>query len=93
MRMRVPSCRMPDRGPLAALTLSLVLLLTGAVSQASAQTPFVPYFGKNNIHYDNFSGTSTRPTTSRSTTTRISRSISSGSPGMPKGRISRSAPI
>ena len=28
-------------------------LLTGAVT-ASAQTPFVPYFGKNNIHYDNF---------------------------------------
>jgi len=54
MRMRVPSCRMPDRGPLAALTLSIVLVLAGAVSQAAAQTPFVPYFGKNNIHYDNF---------------------------------------
>ncbi len=25
-----------------------------ASSAASAQTPFVPYFGKNNIHYDNF---------------------------------------
>ncbi|MEQ1726952.1 MAG: hypothetical protein ABL982_01115 [Vicinamibacterales bacterium] len=53
MRMRVPSCRMPARGPLAALALSVVVLFTGAVS-ASAQTPFVPYFGKNNIHYDNF---------------------------------------
>ncbi len=53
MRMRVPSCRMPARGPLVALALSVVVLLTGAVS-ASAQTPFVPYFGKNNIHYDNF---------------------------------------
>ncbi|MEQ1908361.1 MAG: hypothetical protein ABMA15_06035 [Vicinamibacterales bacterium] len=54
MRMRVPSRRTADRGPLAALALSLVLVVTGAVSQASAQTPFVPYFGKNNIHYDNF---------------------------------------
>ncbi len=53
MRMRVPSRRMPARGPLVALALSVVVLLTGAVS-ASAQTPFVPYFGKNNIHYDNF---------------------------------------
>ena len=53
MRMRVPSCRMPARGPLVALALSVVMLLTGAAS-ASAQTPFVPYFGKNNIHYDNF---------------------------------------
>ncbi len=53
MRMRVPSCRMPARGPLVALALSVVVLLTGAAS-ASAQTPFVPYFGKNNIHYDNF---------------------------------------
>jgi len=44
---------MPARGPLVALALSVVVLLTGAVS-ASAQTPFVPYFGKNNIHYDNF---------------------------------------
>ena len=54
MRMRVPSRRTADRGPLAALAVSIVLVVTGAVSQASAQTPFVPYFGKNNIHYDNF---------------------------------------
>lgn len=54
MRMRVPSRRMSARGPLVALALSLVVLLTGAVSTVSAQTPFVPYFGKNNIHYDNF---------------------------------------
>lgn len=53
MRMRVPSSRLPARGPLVALALSVVVLLTGAVS-ASAQTPFVPYFGKNNIHYDDF---------------------------------------
>ena len=54
MRMRVPSRRTADRGPLAALALSMVMVVTGAVSQASAQTPFVPYFGKNNIHYDKF---------------------------------------
>jgi hypothetical protein len=54
MRTRVPSRRMPDSRPLAALALSIVLLLTGAAAQASAQTPFVPYFGKNNIHYDDF---------------------------------------
>src|SRR6476661_2806906 len=53
MRMCAPSCRMPARGLLVALALSVVVLLTGAIS-ASAQTPFVPYFGKNNIHYDNF---------------------------------------
>src|SRR6476661_3451008 len=53
MRMCAPSCRMPARGLLVALALSVVVLLTGAAS-ASAQTPFVPYFGKNNIHYDNF---------------------------------------
>jgi hypothetical protein len=54
MRMRVPSRRTPARGPLAALALSVVVLLFGVVSVASAQTPFVPYFGKNNIHYDTF---------------------------------------
>ena len=54
MRMRVPSCRIPARGPLVALVLSAVVLLSGAASTASAQTPFVPYYGKNNIHYDNF---------------------------------------
>src|SRR5205809_5030492 len=53
MRMCAPSCRMPARGLLVALALSVVVLLTGAAS-ASAQTPFVPYFGKNNIHYDKF---------------------------------------
>jgi hypothetical protein len=54
MRMQVPSCRLAARGPLAALVLSVVVLLSGTASVASAQTPFVPYFGKNNIHYDNF---------------------------------------
>ena len=53
MRMRATSCRATARGPLVALVLSVVVVLLGARS-ASAQTPFVPYFGKNNIHYDNF---------------------------------------
>ena len=53
MRMRATSCRATARGPLVALALSAVVVLLGARS-ASAQTPFVPYFGKNNIHYDTF---------------------------------------
>src|SRR3954452_2708727 len=32
----------------------LVLFLVGLSGYAAAQTPFVPYFGKNNIHYDRF---------------------------------------
>src|SRR6478672_8100780 len=31
-----------------------VLFVVGLSGYASAQTPFVPYFGKNNIHYDRF---------------------------------------
>jgi hypothetical protein len=57
MRTRVPSGRIPARGPVIALALCVGVLLVGAASLASAQTPstpFVPYFGKNNIHYDNF---------------------------------------
>jgi hypothetical protein len=30
------------------------LLLSALAGTAAAQTPFVPYFGKNNIHYDSF---------------------------------------
>ena len=45
MRSRVPS--------LAPLTLAFALTLTFG-GAAFAQTPFVPYFGKNNIHYDKF---------------------------------------
>jgi hypothetical protein len=30
------------------------VLLSGTAGQAAAQTPFYPYFGKNNIHYDTF---------------------------------------
>src|SRR5689334_2994133 len=57
MRTCVPSGRTPARGPVVALALCMGALMIGAASLASAQTPstpFVPYFGKNNIHYDNF---------------------------------------
>ena len=30
------------------------MLICGHASVAAAQTPFVPYFGKNRIHYDTF---------------------------------------
>jgi hypothetical protein len=34
--------------------LLVVSLVAGYAGVASAQTQFVPYFGKNNIHYDKF---------------------------------------
>ncbi|MBI2186190.1 MAG: PD40 domain-containing protein [Acidobacteria bacterium] len=38
-----------------ALTAALAgLLLAGGGAPASAQTPFIPYYGKNQIHYDTF---------------------------------------
>lgn len=49
-----PSSRRTARGPLVGLLLLVTLALTGWAGRASAQTPFVPYFGKNNIHYDRF---------------------------------------
>jgi hypothetical protein len=54
MRMRLPSRRPPIRGSLVALPLLVVLASVGWASVASAQTGFIPYFGKNNIHYDTF---------------------------------------
>ena len=48
MRLRVPSPHIP------ASVLLVAALLVGHVGAAAAQTPFVPYFGKNNIHYDKF---------------------------------------
>src|SRR5712691_9692972 len=48
MRLRVPSPHV-----LASILL-LAALIVGHVGAAAAQTPFVPYFGKNNIHYDKF---------------------------------------
>jgi hypothetical protein len=50
MRTRIP---LPAFAPsLLALATAVVLVAYGGV--ATAQTPFVPYFGKNRIHYDNF---------------------------------------
>src|SRR5215218_8379302 len=54
MRMRVPSGWFPARGPLVALAVSVVVMLALSAGEVFAQTDFVPYFGKNNIHYDNF---------------------------------------
>ena len=47
-----PAARGPHlrRSPI----LAALLALAGLAGTAAAQTPFVPYFGKNNIHYDNF---------------------------------------
>jgi hypothetical protein len=45
--------RLPAVAPsLVALVTAVVLV--GHASLAAAQTPFVPYFGKNKIHYDTF---------------------------------------
>src|SRR5262245_47428400 len=49
MRTYVPLPRRPSS--LACLVAALVVACAGA---AAAQTPYVPYFGKNNIHYDTF---------------------------------------
>src|ERR1700682_470463 len=38
----------------SALAWFVAALLLGSTTLAAAQTPFVPYFGKNNIHYDKF---------------------------------------
>ena len=37
-----------------APVVAAALLLSALAGTAAAQTPFVPYFGKNNIHYDTF---------------------------------------
>ncbi len=54
MRMCVPSRRRSARGSLVAPSTLVLLCLVGGAGLASAQTQFVPYYGKNNIHYDNF---------------------------------------
>jgi hypothetical protein len=53
MRMRVPPCRQSVFGPLSPILLVLLLIL-GHAGSLAAQTSMVPYFGKNNIHYDTF---------------------------------------
>src|SRR5262245_24998126 len=50
--MRAPSRRPAVPGPWLPLLACAVFV--AAAGAASAQTPFVPYFGKNNIHYDRF---------------------------------------
>src|SRR6185436_3384143 len=52
MRPRVSSVIGSIRFP-ALVSLTLAVLVGGA-GTASAQTQLVPYFGKNNIHYDKF---------------------------------------
>jgi len=46
----------PPRGSVApmALTLLVVFLLGGPVGEAFGQTPYIPYFGKNRIRYNDF---------------------------------------
>ena len=51
MRTRSMRGTVASGGPIALLALVFV---GGAVHEAFAQTPYVPYFGKNQIRYDNF---------------------------------------
>ena len=53
MRTRVPLLSSAPVSAVRSIVL-LALLAGGAASAASAQTSMVPYFGKNNIHYDKF---------------------------------------
>ena len=50
MRTRVPL----PASRITAPALALAALMTAYPAVVAAQTPFIPYFGKNNIHYDNF---------------------------------------
>ena len=50
MRKRLPSLALG----LSPLAWFVTAVLLGQSTVAAAQTPFVPYFGKNNIHYDTF---------------------------------------
>src|SRR5438445_12767240 len=45
---------MRTRVPLSPLAAALAVLLSGQASVAAAQTTMIPYFGKNNVHYDKF---------------------------------------
>jgi len=45
----------PPRGSVAPMALTLlVFLLGGPVGEAFGQTPYIPYFGKNRIRYNDF---------------------------------------
>jgi hypothetical protein len=50
MRPRVPP---PSLRP-SALALLVAVLVAAHAGPAAAQTQFIPYFGKNNVHYDTF---------------------------------------
>ena len=55
MRMRVASCRRSGSRPAGRRRPARRCCCSSArPALAAAQTPFVPYFGKNNIHYDKF---------------------------------------
>ncbi|MBM3771756.1 MAG: hypothetical protein FJW27_10850 [Acidimicrobiia bacterium] len=54
MRMCAPPRGPSPLGSLPVCVLVTILGLLGPVRTLLAQTPFVPYFGKNNIHYDTF---------------------------------------
>ena len=57
MRMCAPPPRRSVLGWLPALPVLIALAFAGQPAPVAAQTqstPFVPYFGKNNIHYDTF---------------------------------------
>src|SRR3979490_3557423 len=45
---------MRPRVPLSPLAATLAVLLSGHAGGAAAQTSMIPYFGKNNVHYDKF---------------------------------------
>ena len=42
------------RGAFPVATVAFITALVLAPGLASAQTPYIPYFGKNQIRYDNF---------------------------------------
>ena len=42
------------RGAFRVAAVAFITALLLAPGQASAQTPYIPYFGKNQIRYDNF---------------------------------------
>jgi hypothetical protein len=42
------------RGTLAGVSVLALAILAGTVQEALAQTPYIPYFNKNRIKYDNF---------------------------------------
>ena len=43
-----------SRGARSAMTLAAALVIAVTAFDAAAQTPYVPYYGKNKIRYDNF---------------------------------------